>query len=187
MPSASSTIRTGLFLAASLTILLWFYARGREEGRREAAHEEGEPPNCPHGEERGGSPSDVPPPAYARSRLKDPGVLRGFEMSAREFASLDAKRSGSDVSIGARRRCYAGMMRSASKCMQFLYRSSFSLRNDLDAKRELLAYSEACERYFDARIREAYATCYTSADETYPLIGMRLSQTAPRASNDVFV
>jgi hypothetical protein len=77
------------------------------------------------------------------------------------------------------------MMRSAAKCMQYLHRAGFSLRNDLAAERELVAYTEACKRYFDERIKEAYSTCYTSADEVHPLAGMPLLSHLPLPSNNV--
>lgn len=180
----SFAFRAIVFLAATLATLLWFYRRMETEHHPVATIEA--PPGRLQVVENGGSPSGVPLPLSARSRLKDPATLDGFEKSALVFESLDAQRSGATSTIGARRRCYAGMMRSAARCMQYLYRAHFSLRNDLDAERELVAYTEACERYFDERIRQAYSTCYTSTDEVYPLAGMRLSATKPRASNDLF-
>lgn len=174
-------VRFGVFLIASLVVLLWFHrvsAMGSDAGG------EDERPVCAQEPHRWSSPAAVPVPI--RATLKDPASLEGFEKAAGEFDVLDAERAVCGASIGARRRCYAGMMRSAAKCMRYLYRASFSLRNDLDAERKLVAYTEACERYFDERIRQAYAACYTAADEVYPLTGMRLSTHEPRASNDVF-
>lgn len=175
-----SSARAGAFLAAACAILGWFYVRSAGTVRPEP------PPDlsCEAPIQRGPSPADTI--LRASARLKDPGSMDGFRDTARQFDSLDAERSRHGASIGARRRCYAGMMRSAAKCMQYLHRAGFSLRNDLAAERELVAYKEACERYFDERIRQAYSTCYTSADEVYPLAGMPLSSHLPRASNDVF-